>query len=152
MTHTGELTVRVEKYTHLTKALRPLPEKFHGLTDTEERFRRRYVDLIMNDEARKVAFMRPKIVRSIQHYLDDKGYTEVETPIMNSILGGVAAKPFITHFNALDKDFYLRIATELNLKRLIVGGMDAVYEIGRLFRNEGMDRTLQPRIHYYRSI
>ena len=144
MTHTGELTVRVEKYTHLTKALRPLPEKFHGLTDTEERFRRRYVDLIMNDEARKVAFMRPKIVRSIQHYLDDKGYTEVETPIMNSILGGAAAKPFITHFNALDKDFYLRIATELNLKRLIVGGMDAVYEIGRLFRNEGMDRTHNP--------
>ena len=144
MTHTGELTVRVEKYTHLTKALRPLPEKFHGLTDTEERFRRRYVDLIMNDEARKVAFMRPKIVRSIQHYLDDKGYTEVETLIMNSILGGAAAKPFITHFNALDKDFYLRIATELNLKRLIVGGMDAVYEIGRLFRNEGMDRTHNP--------
>ena len=126
MTHTGELTVRVEKYTHLTKALRPLPEKFHGLTDTEERFRRRYVDLIMNDEA------------------DDKGNTEVETPIMNSILGGAAAKPFITHFNALDKDFYLRIATELNLKRLIVGGMDAVYEIGRLFRNEGMDRTHNP--------
>ncbi len=92
MTHTGELTVRVEKYTHLTKALRPLPEKFHGLTDTEERFRRRYVDLIMNDEARKVAFMRPKIVRSIQHYLDDKGYTEVETPIMNSILGGLCKK------------------------------------------------------------
>ena len=144
MTHTGELTVRVEKYTHLTKALRPLPEKFHGLTDTEERFRRRYVDLIMNDEARKVAFMRPKIVRSIQHYLDDKGYTEVETPIMNSILGGAAAKPFITHFNALDKDFYLRIATELNLKRLIVGGMDAVYEIGRLFRNEGMDIRHNP--------
>ena len=143
-TDTGELSIRANKYVHLVKALRPLPEKFHGLTDTEERFRRRYVDLIMNDEARKVAFMRPKIVRSIQHYLDDKGYTEVETPIMNSILGGAAAKPFITHFNALDKDFYLRIATELNLKRLIVGGMDAVYEIGRLFRNEGMDRTHNP--------
>ncbi len=144
LTDTGELTVRVEKYTHLTKALRPLPEKFHGLTDTEERYRRRYLDLIMNEEARKVAFTRPKIVRSIQRYLDAKNYVEVETPMMNSILGGAAAKPFITHFNALDTDFYLRIATELNLKRLIVGGMDAVYEIGRMFRNEGMDKTHNP--------
>lgn len=143
-TDTGELTIRVEQYTHLTKALRPLPEKFHGLTDTEERFRRRYLDLIMNEEARKVAFTRPKVIRSIQHYLDNLGYTEVETPMMNSILGGASAKPFITHFNALDKDFYLRIATELNLKRLIVGGMDAVYEIGRQFRNEGMDKTHNP--------
>ena len=129
LTDTGELTVRVEKYTHLTKALRPLPEKYHGLTDTEERYRRRYLDLIMNEDARKIAFTRPKIVRSIQEYLDDRNYVEVETPMMNSILGGAAAKPFITHFNALDKDFYLRIATELNLKRLIVGGMDAVYEM-----------------------
>ncbi len=144
LTDTGELTVRVEVYTHLSKALRPLPEKFHGLSDTEERFRRRYVDLIMNEEARKVAFTRPKIIRSIQNYLDSKNYVEVETPIMNNILGGAAAKPFVTHFNALDSDFYLRIATELNLKRLIVGGMDAVYEIGRLFRNEGMDRTHNP--------
>lgn len=144
LTDTGELTIRVEKYTHLTKALRPLPEKFHGLTDTEERFRRRYLDLIMNEEARKIAFTRPKIIRSIQKYLDDRGYTEVETPMMNSILGGASAKPFITHFNALDCNFYLRIATELNLKRLIVGGMDAVYEIGRNFRNEGMDKTHNP--------
>ena len=98
----------------------------------------------MNEEARKVAFTRPKVIRSIQHYLDNLGYTEVETPMMNSILGGASAKPFITHFNALDKDFYLRIATELNLKRLIVGGMDAVYEIGRQFRNEGMDKTHNP--------
>ena len=144
LTDTGELTVKVENYTHLSKALRPLPEKFHGLSDTEERYRRRYVDLIMNEEARKVAFARPKIIRSIQNYLDNKNYVEVETPIMNNILGGAAAKPFVTHFNALDSDFYLRIATELNLKRLIVGGMDAVYEIGRLFRNEGMDRTHNP--------
>jgi lysyl-tRNA synthetase class 2 len=144
VTDMGELTVRVDEYTHLSKALRPLPEKFHGLTDTEERFRRRYVDLIMNEEARKVAFTRPKIIRSIQNYLDSKHFVEVETPIMNNILGGAAAKPFVTHFNALDSDFYLRIATELNLKRLIVGGMDAVYEIGRLFRNEGMDRTHNP--------
>ena len=144
LTDTGELTVRVEKYTHLTKALRPLPEKYHGLTDTEERYRRRYLDLIMNEDARKIAFTRPKIVRSIQKYLDDRNYVEVETPMMNSILGGAAAKPFITHFNALDKDFYLRIATELNLKRLIVGGMDAVYEIGRMFRNEGLDKTHNP--------
>ena len=144
VTDMGELTVRVDEYTHLSKALRPLPEKFHGLTDTEERFRRRYVDLIMNEEARKVAFTRPKIIRSIQNYLDSKHFVEVETPIMNNILGGAAAKPFVTHFNALDSDFYLRIATELNLKRLIVGGMDAVYEIGRLFRNEGMDLTHNP--------
>lgn len=144
LTDTGELTVKVENYTHLSKALRPLPEKFHGLSDTEERYRRRYVDLIMNEEARKVAFARPRIIRSIQNYLDSKNYVEVETPIMNNILGGAAAKPFVTHFNALDSDFYLRIATELNLKRLIVGGMDAVYEIGRLFRNEGMDRTHNP--------
>lgn len=144
LTDTGELTVKVENYTHLSKALRPLPEKFHGLSDTEERYRRRYVDLIMNEEARRVAFARPRIIRSIQNYLDSKNYVEVETPIMNNILGGAAAKPFVTHFNALDSDFYLRIATELNLKRLIVGGMDAVYEIGRLFRNEGMDRTHNP--------
>ena len=144
MTHTGELTVRVEKYTHLTKALRPLPEKFHGLTDTEDRFRRRYVDLIMNDEARKVAFTRPKIIRSIQHYLDNLGYVEVETPVLNPILGGASARPFITHHNTLDINYYLRIATELHLKRLRVGGLERVYEIGRIFRNEGMDRTHNP--------
>lgn len=144
MTNTGECSVKVEEYTHLTKALRPLPEKYHGLSDVEERYRRRYVDLIMNEEARKIAFARPKIIRSIQHYLDNKGYVEVETPVLNPILGGASARPFVTHHNTLDMNFYLRIATELSLKRLIVGGMDAVYEIGRLFRNEGMDRTHNP--------
>ena len=144
MTKTGEVTIKCQEYTHLVKALRPLPEKFHGLSDVEERFRRRYVDLIMNDEARKVAFARPKIIRSIQHYLDNLGYTEVETPILGTILGGAAARPFITHHNAQNIDMYLRIATELPLKRLLVGGMDAVYEIGRLFRNEGMDRKHNP--------
>ena len=144
MTNTGECSVKVEEYTHLTKALRPLPEKYHGLTDVEERYRRRYVDLIMNEDARKIAFTRPKIIRSIQHYLDNKGYVEVETPVLNPILGGASARPFVTHHNTLDVNFYLRNATELSLKRLIVGGMDAVYEIGRLFRNEGMDRTHNP--------
>lgn len=143
-TDMGELSIKVEDYKHLVKALRPLPEKFHGLSDVEERFRRRYVDLIMNEEARKIAFMRPKIIRSIQHYLDNLGYTEVETPVLGTILGGAAAKPFVTHHNTLDIDMYLRIATELSLKRLIVGGMDGVYEIGRLFRNEGMDRKHNP--------
>ena len=144
VTNTGELSVKADQYIPLTKSLRPLPEKFHGLSDTEERFRRRYVDLIMNDEARNIAFTRPKIIRSIQNYLDNLGYVEVETPVLNPILGGASARPFITHHNALDMPFYLRIATELPLKRLIVGGMDAVYEIGRLFRNEGMDRTHNP--------
>lgn len=143
-TDTGELSVKAHKYTHLSKALRPLPEKFHGLQDREEARRRRYVDLIMNEEARKVAYMRPKIIRAIQDYLDSRGYIEVETPVLNPILGGASARPFITHHNTLDMDFYLRIATELSLKRLIVGGMEAVYEIGRLFRNEGMDATHNP--------
>lgn len=110
-TQTGEVTVRVSEYTHLVKALKPLPEKFHGLTDIEERYRRRYVDLIMNEEARKVAFLRPKIIRAIQNYFDDQGYVEVETPVLQPILGGANARPFITHHNTLDRDFYLRIAT-----------------------------------------
>ena len=143
-TTTGELSVKALNYEHLSKALRPLPEKFHGLQDKEEARRRRYVDLIMNEESRKIAFTRPKIIRGIQKYLDSKGYVEVETPVLNPILGGAAARPFVTHHNALDMDFYLRIATELPLKRLIVGGMEAVYEIGRLFRNEGMDATHNP--------
>lgn len=144
ITQTGEITIKCKEYTHLVKSLKPLPEKYHGLSDVEERFRRRYVDLIMNDNARRVAFARPKIIRSIQHYLDSRGYVEVETPILGTILGGAAARPFITHHNAQNIDMYLRIATELPLKRLLVGGMDAVYEIGRIFRNEGMDRKHNP--------
>ena len=143
-TQTGELSIRATVYTHLTKALRPLPEKFHGLQDKEEARRKRYLDLIMNEDARRIAYARPRIIRGIQNYLDSRGFIEVETPVLNPILGGAAAKPFITHHYALDMDFYLRIATELYLKRLIVGGMEAVYEIGRLFRNEGMDATHNP--------
>ena len=143
-TDAGELTIKALHYTHLTKALRPLPEKFHGLQDREEARRRRYLDLIMNDDARRIAYTRPRIIRAIQNYLDGQGYIEVETPVLNPILGGASARPFITHHNTLDMEFYLRIATELHLKRLIVGGMEAVYEIGRLFRNEGMDATHNP--------
>ena len=144
MTNTGECSIKVEEYTHLTKALRPLPEKYHGLSDVEERYRRRYVDLIMNEDARKIAFARPKIIRSIQNYLDNKGYVEVETPVLNPILGGASARPFVTHHNTLDMDLYLRIATELHLKRLLVGGLEKVYEIGRIFRNEGISVRHNP--------
>ena len=143
-TNMGELTVKADKYTHLTKALKPLPEKFHGLQDKEEARRRRYLDLITNDESRRIAFLRPKIIRSFQKFFDGRDFVEVETPILQPILGGANARPFTTHHNALDMDFYLRIATELPLKKLIVGGMEAVYEIGRLFRNEGMDATHNP--------
>lgn len=143
-TKTGEVTIRVSKYTHLVKALRPLPDKFHGLTDQEERYRRRYVDLIVNEDSRRIAFLRPRIIRGIQKFMDQKGYVEVETSILSPILGGANARPFITHHNALDQDFYLRIATELALKRLLVGGMERVYEIGRMFRNEGIDTTHNP--------
>ena len=144
LTKTGEPTVKCLQYTHLTKALKPLPEKFHGLTDKEERYRRRYVDLIMNDEARKIALTRPRIIRAMQNYFDNLGFIEVETPVLTNIQGGATARPFITHHNTLDTDFYLRIATELPLKRLIVGGLERVYEFGRLFRNEGMDLTHNP--------
>ena len=143
-TRTGELTIKCLEYTPLVKALRPLPEKFHGLTDTEERFRRRYIDLIVNEEARRIAFTRPKIIRCIQKYMDNLGFTEVETPVLSTLLTGASAKPFITHHNAQDLDMYLRIALELPLKRLLVGGMEAVYEIGRTFRNEGMDPKHNP--------
>ena len=143
-TMAGELSVEVHEYTHLCKALRPLPEKYHGLTDKEERYRRRYLDLIMNDSSREVALLRPRIVSAIRHYMDSHGYVEVETPILSPILGGASARPFITHHNALNKDFYLRIATELSLKRLLVGDMERVYEIGRIFRNEGMDLKHNP--------
>ncbi|MEY3691834.1 MAG: hypothetical protein RLZZ388_5 [Bacillota bacterium] len=144
LTKTGEITVKAKTYTHLVKALRPLPEKYHGLSDVEERYRRRYVDLIVNEEARKVALMRPKIIRLIQQHMDEQGYVEFETSMLQSTLGGASARPFVTHHNALDRDFYLRIATELPLKRLLVGGLERVYEIGRLFRNEGIDTRHNP--------
>ena len=143
-TQAGELSVEVHEYTHLTKSLRPLPEKFHGLTDKEERYRRRYVDLIMNEDSKKTAFMRPLIIKTIREYMDEQGFTEVETPILSNLLTGASARPFITHHNTQDIDMYLRIALELPLKRLLVGGMEAVYEIGRVFRNEGMDLNHNP--------
>ena len=143
-TNTGELTIKCLKYTHLVKALKPLPEKFHGLTDVEERYRRRYVDLIMNDESKRIAFLRPRIIRTIQNFMDNRGFTEVETPVLQPLLTGASARPFVTHHNALDMEFYLRIALELPLKRLLVGGMEAVYEIGRTFRNEGVDTKHNP--------
>ncbi len=144
VTHTGELSVKANKYVHLVKALRPLPEKFHGLTDIEERYRRRYVDLIMNDDSKRVAFLRPKIIRCIQKFMDNRGFVEVETPVLTTLLTGASARPFVTHHNTQDLDMYLRIALELPLKRLLVGGMEAVYEIGRTFRNEGMDTKHNP--------
>ena len=143
-TKTGEVTIKCLEYTHLVKALRPLPEKFHGLTDVEERYRRRYVDLIMNEESKRVALLRPKIIRTIQNYMDGLGFVEVENPILTSLLTGASARPFITHHNTQDIDMYLRIALELPLKRLLVGGLEAVYEIGRVFRNEGMDPQHNP--------
>ena len=143
-TQTGELTIKCLKYTHLVKALRPLPEKFHGLQDIEDRYRKRYLDLITNDDSMRVAQMRPKIIRTIQKFLDDQGFVEVETPILTTLLTGASARPFVTHHNTQDLDMYLRIALELNLKRLLVGGMERVYEIGRTFRNEGMDPQHNP--------
>ncbi len=143
-TRTGEVTLKCLEYTHLVKALRPLPEKFHGLTDIEERYRRRYVDLIMNEDSKKIAFARPKILSTIRNFMDGRGFTEVETPVLSTLLTGAAARPFETHHNAQDLDMYLRIALELPLKRLLVGGMESVYEIGRVFRNEGMDTRHNP--------
>lgn len=143
-TNTGEITVKCLEYTHLVKALKPLPEKFHGLTDIEERYRRRYVDLIMNEDAKKIAFVRPLIIKTIREFLDNEGFVEVETPVLDTLLTGASARPFVTHHNAQNLDMYLRIALELPLKRLLVGGMEAVYEIGRLFRNEGMDQKHNP--------
>lgn len=143
-TDTGEVTVKATRLTHLSKALRPLPEKWHGLTDTETRYRKRYLDLISNHESLERFRMRSNIISSVRKYLDDRGYLEVETPVLENQAGGASAKPFTTHHNALDIDMTLRIATELHLKRLIVGGMEKVYEIGRDFRNEGMDNTHNP--------
>lgn len=143
-TRTGEITVKATACTLLSKSLRPLPEKYHGLTDMEARYRQRYLDLIMNDESRDVLRKRSTIIKEIRQYLDDKGYMEVETPMLQYIPGGAAANPFKTHYNALDTDMFLRIATELSLKKLLVGGYEKVYEINRNFRNEGMDRRHNP--------
>ena len=143
-TKRGEISIKAHKVTLLSKSLIPLPEKFHGLKDTETRFRQRYVDLIMNEDVRRTFEIRTKFIKHVRAYLDARDYMEVETPVLNTISGGATARPFITHHNTLDIDMYLRIATELPLKRLIVGGMDRVYEIGRIFRNEGMDPKHNP--------
>ncbi len=143
-TKTGEISIHAKEVTLLSKSLRPLPEKFHGLKDVDLRYRQRYVDLIVNPEVKNTFLTRVKILKEIKKILDEKGYLEVETPILNTIAGGATARPFITHHNTLDMDMYLRIANELYLKRLIVGGFDKVYEMGRMFRNEGMDIKHNP--------
>ena len=143
-TRTEAISVHVQQIELLSKSLRPLPEKFHGLTDTDQRYRRRYLDLIMNQDSRRVFELRTRFISLVRRYLDERGYLEVETPVLGTIQGGATARPFITHHNTLDLDMYMRIATELNLKRLIVGGIERVYEIGRIFRNEGMDTKHNP--------
>ena len=143
-TQRGEMSIRVQNVTLLSKNLQPLPEKFHGLTSTELRYRQRYVDLIVNPEVKRNFVIRSQFIKFMRNYLDNMGYIEVETPVLNTIAGGASARPFITHHNTLDIDMFMRIATELPLKRLIVGGMDRVYEIGRIFRNEGMDPKHNP--------
>ena len=143
-TKTEEISIHVEQVVLLSKSLRPLPEKFHGMTNVELKYRQRYVDLIMSDEGRRNFEVRSKFISYVRRFLDGRGYMEVETPVLNTISGGATARPFITHHNTLDIDMFLRIATELNLKRLIVGGIERVYEIGRIFRNEGMDTKHNP--------
>ncbi len=143
-TRRGQLSVAVDDFELLSKSLRPLPEKFHGLTDKETRYRQRYVDLVVNPDVRSVFERRFKIISAIRRYMEDDGFYEVETPFLHPIIGGANAKPFVTHFNALDRDYYLRIATELPLKRLLVGGFEKVFEMGRIFRNEGMDPYHNP--------
>ena len=143
-TNVGELSVKADKFEILTKALRPLPDKFHGLKDVEERYRRRYVDLIMNEDSKETFILRSKIIQIMRSNLNERGYLEVETPMMHTIAGGAAARPFVTHHNALDMELFMRIALELPLKRLIVGGLEKVYEIGRAFRNEGVSTRHNP--------
>ena len=143
-TKTEEISVHVQAVTLLSKSLRPLPEKFHGMTNTELKYRQRYVDLIVNEDSRRNFIIRSQFVSYVRRFLENRGYMEVETPVLNTISGGATARPFITHHNTLDIDMYLRIATELNLKRLIVGGIERVYELGRIFRNEGMDTRHNP--------
>lgn len=152
LTHKGEITILVKKYTLLSKALLPLPDKFHGLQDIETRFRQRYLDLLTNDESMRIARVRSALVKEIRNYFDAKGFYEVETPILQTLYGGALAKPFVTHHNALNIPLYLRIAPELYLKRLIVGGFEAVYEIAKCFRNEGIDHNHNPeftQIEFY---
>lgn len=143
-TRKGELSVRLDSFTLLAKGLRPLPEKWHGLSDIEERSRRRYLDLIVNPESRRVALTRSRVISALRGQFERRGYIEVETPVLSSEAGGALARPFVTHHEALDSDMYLRIATELHLKRLVVGGLEKVFEIGRIFRNEGIDATHNP--------
>ena len=153
-THTNALMIKASKVSLLTKALKPLPDKFHGLSDVEERYRHRYVDMIVNPDVKKTFMLRTKIIKTIREYFDSLGYLEVDTPVLHPILGGAAAKPFITYYNALSKNFYLRIATELPLKKLLVAGLERVYEIGRIFRNEGVDTTHNPEftsIEFYEA-
>ena len=143
-TKVGELSIKVTEFTFLTKALRPLPDKFHGLKDIEQRYRQRYLDLITSEESKETFILRSRIIQSMRRYLDNQGFLEVETPMLHSIAGGATARPFITHHNALDMTLYMRIAIELHLKRLIVGGFEKVYEIGRVFRNEGISTRHNP--------
>ncbi|WGI36624.1 lysine--tRNA ligase [Mesomycoplasma lagogenitalium] len=153
-TNTGEISVKAKEIKLLTKSLKPLPEKYHGLADVEEKYRHRYVDLIINEEAKEIFWTRSKIISYVRKYFDDLKYLEADTPVLHPILGGASAKPFTTFYNALNMDFYLRIATELPLKKLLVGGFDRVYEIGRIFRNEGVDTTHNPEftsIEFYEA-
>ncbi|WP_135449649.1 lysine--tRNA ligase [Planococcus citreus] len=143
-TNVGELSVKAQEVEYLTKALRPLPEKFHGLKDVEQRYRQRYLDLIVSENSKETFILRSRIIQAMRRYLDNQGFLEVETPMLHSIAGGATARPFITHHNALDMQLYIRIAIELHLKRLIVGGLEKVYEIGRVFRNEGISTRHNP--------